>query len=212
MRACIPTDVAVPSFAPGLRRQALRLAMRTVSRVADPLIALAAALAMACMLSGAAAAPAELSQQDASARAAYLYNFLGYIEWPSRAFALADSPLVIGVMNAEPVAAELLLSTVGRNVNNRPVTIRRVHPGESLRDIHLLYIGPGEAEQVENAISQLPQRWTVTVTDQQPAGVISFRHADGRLRFEVSTAAAERGDFKLSSRLMSVAIVQPGSN
>ncbi|MFS0753913.1 YfiR family protein [Noviherbaspirillum sp. 1P10PC] len=209
MPACSPSDSLVdPLFS-----RCARAIGRLLARGLAPLVAIAATLALAIALSGAEAAPSgELSQQDASARAAYLYNFLGYIEWPSRAFALADSPLVIGVVNAEPVAAELLLSTVGRNVNNRPVTIRRIRPGESLQDIHLLYIGPGEAEQVESLLAQVPQRWTVTVTDEQAAGVISFRHADGRLRFEVSNAAAERGDFKLSSRLMSVAIVQPGPN
>jgi hypothetical protein len=209
MPACSPSDSLVDSLFSRCARAIGRLLARGVA----PLVAIAAAQALAIALSGAEAAPpGELSQQDASARAAYLYNFLGYIEWPSRAFALADSPLVIGVVNAEPVAAELLLSTVGRNVNNRPVTIRRIRPGESLEDIHLLYIGPGEAEQVESVLAQVPQRWTVTVTDEQAAGVISFRHTDGRLRFEVSNAAAERGDFKLSSRLMSVAIVQPGPN
>ena len=209
MPACSPSD----SLVDPLFFRCARAIGRLLARGLAPLVAIAATLALAIALSGAEAAPSgELSQQDASARAAYLYNFLGYIEWPSRAFALADSPLVIGVVNAEPVAAELLLSTVGRNVNNRPVTIRRIRPGESLQDIHLLYIGPGEAEQVESLLAQVPQRWTVTVTDEQAAGVISFRHADGRLRFEVSNAAAERGDFKLSSRLMSVAIVQPGPN
>jgi hypothetical protein len=209
MPACSPSESL---FSP-LFYRCSRAVGRLLARGAAPLLAIAAVLALASALSGAEAAPpGELSHEDASARAAHLYNFLGYIEWPSRAFALADSPLVIGVVNAEAVAAELLLSTVGRNVNNRPVTIRRLRPGESLQDIHLLYIGPGEAEQVESLLAQVPQRWTVTVTDEQAAGVISFRHADGRLRFEVSTAAAERGDFKLSSRLMSVAIVQPGSN
>jgi hypothetical protein len=208
MPACSPSDSLVfPLF-----HRCVRAIGRLLARAAAPVLAVAAALAMAIALSGAEAAPGELGQQDASARAAHLYNFLGYIEWPSRAFALADSPLVIGVLNAEAVAAELLLTTVGRNVNNRPVTIRRIRPGESLQDIHLLYIGPGDAGEVESLLAQVPQRWTVTVTDEQAAGVISFRHADGRLRFEVSTAAAERGEFKLSSRLMSVAIVQPGSN
>lgn len=209
MSACFSSDSLVSL----LFYRCSRSIGRLLARGAAPLLAIAAILVLASALSGAEAAPpGELSHDDASARAAHLYNFLGYIEWPSRAFALADSPMVIGVVNAESVAAELLLSTVGRNVNGRPVTIRRLRPGESLQDIHLLYIGPGESEQVENMMAQVPQRWTVTVTDEQAAGVISFRHADGRLRFEVSTAAAERGDFKLSSRLMSVAIVQPGSN
>ena len=127
MPACSSSDFPVsPLFS-----RCARTVGRVLSRRAAPLLALAAALALglATALSGAEAAPpGELSQQDASARAAHLYNFLGYIEWPSRAFALADSPLVIGVVNAEPVAAELLLSTVGRNVNDRPVYKRSVLP------------------------------------------------------------------------------------
>jgi len=114
------------------------------------------------------------------------------------------------------VAAELLLTTVGRSVGNRPVVIRRLLEGDAMDDIHLLYIGHGEGEQVESVVKQVPQRWTVTVTDAEAGSglgaVINFRHADGRLRFEVSRAAAERGDFRLSSRLMSVAITQPGQN
>jgi len=187
-----------------------------------PLLALLSLVALVTALTGAVAAPAvpttlaEQSREEAGARAAYLYSFLGYIEWPSRALPLTDSPLVIGVLNADEVAAELLLTTVGRKVNDRSVTIRRLQPGDSLEDIHLLYIGPGEPQQAQAAIRQVPQRWTVTVTDDSGAdalaGVINFRQSDGRLRFEVSQAAAERGDFKLSSRLMSVAIVQPGQN
>ena len=180
-------------------------------------LAVALLVVLVVGLTGAGAAPpAELSRQDASARAAYLYNFLGYIEWPSRALPLTDSPLVIGVVHAEVVAAELLLSTLGRSINHRPVTIRRLQPGDSLDEVHLLYIGPGDPERVHAMISQVPQRWTVTVTDEASsdalAGVINFRHSDGRLRFDVSLAAADRGDFKLSSRLLSLAIVHPGRN
>jgi len=195
------------------------LPRRPISRLAASLLAIWLLLAALPGLRGAvAAAPvADFSQQDTAERAAYLYNFLSYIEWPSRAFALADSPVVIGVFNADDVAAELLLTTLGRNVSNRPVVIRRLREGDAMDDVHLLYIGPGEAGQVESVLKQASQRWTVTVTDAERGGsglggVINFLHADGRLRFEVSRAAAERGDFKLSSRLMSVAIMQPGQN
>ena len=186
-------------------------------RLLAPLCALLSLLVLFAALTGtfaAMAAPATHGREDATARAAYLYNFLGYIEWPSRALPLIDSPLVIGVLNADEVAAELLLSTIGRKTGNRSVTIRSLQPGESMDDIHLLYVGPGDAQQVQDVISHVPHRWTVTVTDDASAetlaGAINFRQSDGRLRFEVSQAAVERGDFRLSSRLMSVAIVQPG--
>jgi hypothetical protein len=188
-------------------------------RMLAPLVALLSLITLVTALTGAVAAPAAQADQKhegAAARAAYLYSFLGYIEWPSRALPLTDSPLVLGVLDADEVAAELLLTTLGRKINNRPVTIRRLQAGDSLEDIHLLYIGPGDPQQVQAVIRQVPQRWTVTVTDDGSAdalaGVINFRHSEGRLRFDVSQAAAERGDFKLSSRLLSVAIVQPGQN
>lgn len=211
IRACCPT------LQPAARSQhALSMLQRMPASPLAPLLALLLLLALVSALTGAAAAPGENRQEDASARAAYLYSFLGYIEWPSRSLPLTDSPLVIGVLNADDVAAELLLTTLGRKINNRAVTIRRLQSGDSLDDIHLLYIGPGEPQQVQGLVRQVPQRWTVTVTDDGSsdalAGVINFRHSEGRLRFDVSQAAAERGDFKLSSRLMSVAIIQPGPN
>lgn len=211
MRACCPTPIPLTIRSWTLPQVSKRLfaSLCALLSLAVFMVALTGAIA-------AVAAPAGHSREDAAARAAYLYSFLGYIEWPARALPLTDSPLVIGVLNAEEVAAELLLSTVGRKTGNRSVTIRPLQPGDSMDDIHLLYIGPGEAQQVQDAIRHLPQRWTVTVTDEAnaegPAGAINFRRGDGRLRFEVSQAAVERGDFKLSSRLMSVAIVQPGQN
>lgn len=210
MRACCPK--LIPAASPD------RTLPQLPRRMLAPLLALLTLFLLVAALSGAAASAASDQQgrEDAAARAAYLYSFLGYIEWPARALPLTDSPLVIGVLGADGVAAELVLSTLGRKINNHPVAIRRLQPGDSLDDIHLLYIGGGEPQQVQGLIRQVPQRWTVTVTEDvgadPMAGVINFRHTDGRLRFEVSQSAAERGDFKLSSRLLSVAIVQPGQN
>jgi YfiR/HmsC-like len=208
MRACCPTPILAATHSGTLQQMSQRLVAL--------LFALISSMVLVTVLAGAAAAPSESRHEDAAARASYLYSFLGYIEWPSRTLPLTDTPLVIGVLNADDVAAELLLTTTGRKINDRAVTIRRLQPGERMDDIHLLYIGPGEPQQVQGLIRQVPQRWTVTVTDdgsaEALAGVINFRHSDGRLRFEVSQAAADRGDFKLSSRLMSVAIVQPGPN
>jgi hypothetical protein len=211
MRACCP--IPIPAAHP------CWTLLQKPRRLLASLVGLLSLIALITALTGAVAAPAapaETGQDGAAARAAYLYSFLGYIEWPSRALPLTDSPLVIGVVDADEVAAELLLTTLGRKINDRAVVIRRLQPGDNMDDIHLLYIGPGDAQHVQAMIRQAPRRWTVTVTDDASAdaiaGVINFRQSEGRLRFDVSQAAAERGDFKVSSRLLSVAIVQPGQN
>ena len=72
---------------------------------------------------------------------------------------------------------------------------------------------PTNTVRLHRVIRTSPERvYRAFLSADAMAGVINFRQSDGRLRFDVSQAAAERGDFKLSSRLLSVAIVQPGQN
>src|SRR5512132_2616875 len=99
MRACCPIPVPIASRSWTL--------LRLPQRMLAPLGALLSLIILVTALTGAAgaaAAPAEQNREEAAARAAYLYSFLGYIEWPSRALPLTDSPLVFGVLNADGVA------------------------------------------------------------------------------------------------------------
>ena len=151
---------------------------------------------------------------ERSVKAAFLYKFLGYIEWPPTAFSRPDSPFVIGVVGADTVASELAQIASGRSVNNRPVAVRRVTEKDSLSGIHMLFIGRGAASRQPQLLAAAQQNSIVTVTETEDAlahgSVINFRLADGRVRFEVSLAAAERSDLKLSSRMLSVASAVQG--
>lgn len=151
---------------------------------------------------------------DAAARAVFLHSFLGYVEWPPAAFKLADDPFVIGVMNADPVAAELLLSTTGRSVGNRPVLIKPLQEGGKPDGVHLLYIGPTPSARLSAILAQVSERWTVTVTDGENGlemgSAINFRKVGQRLRFEVSMPVVERSDYRLSSRMLGVALIRKG--
>jgi hypothetical protein len=166
-------------------------------------------LAHAAQESGAAAIERDV-------KAAFLYKFLGYIEWPPASFSRADSPFVIGVIDADDIAEELSRVIAGRSVNNRAVTVRRLTSAEQITGIHLLFIGRTESAREPQLlrIAQKQPILTVTETDGALAigSVINFRLIDGRVRFEVSLAAAERNELKLSSRLLSVAVsVQGGA-
>lgn len=142
-------------------------------------------------------------------KAAFLYKFLGYIEWPPAVFPRPDSPFVIGVIGADTVAAELAQISSGRTVNNRAVTIRRIGEKDSLSGIHMLFIGRSAASRQAQLLEAAQQNSVVAVTETDDAlaqgSVINFRLADGRVRFDVSLAAAEKSDLKLSSRMLSVA-------
>ena len=142
-------------------------------------------------------------------KAAFLYKFLSFIEWPPAAFPAPDSPFVIGVTGADTVAAELAQIAKGRTVSNRAVTVRRLDEKDPLAGIHLLFIGRGAAARQPQLLAAAQQHPIVTVTETDDAlahgSVINFKLSDGRVRFEVSLAAAEKNDLKLSSRMLAVA-------
>lgn len=155
--------------------------------------------------SGAAAAAAKL---EASVKAAYLYKFTGFVEWPPRAFAGAATPIVIGVVDAPEVLDELAPVLVGRSIQGRPLKVRQVSPGDALDGLHVLYV-PSTGALPPAWLEAARSRPLLLVTDEpgglEAGGMLNFLLQDGRVRFEASVPAAERAGIKLSARLLAVA-------
>ena len=165
--------------------------------------------AFSCLSVGAQQGGAPLAMER-SVKAAFLYKFRSYME-----FASDPGPsLVVGVLGADEVAAELAQISVGRSVGSRSITVRKLAEGDSLTGLTLLFVG-ADAALPAASLRAAEKNGTVTVTEQddglQIGSVINFRLVDERVRFEVSLPAAERCNVRLSSRLLSVAYhVQKG--
>ncbi|MDQ5848319.1 MAG: YfiR family protein [Pseudomonadota bacterium] len=139
-------------------------------------------------------------------KAAFVFKFLSFVEWPAQAFARPETPISIGVLGAEEVYNELQEIVPGRVVQGRPVTVRRVREGESLNGLHVLYVGRGGAP----VLAKLGQaRNLLVITEWDGAldqgGIINFVHSEGRVRFEVALDTAERRGLHISSRMLAVA-------
>lgn len=172
------------------------------------------ALALAALLAaGVGSALAQtLTAQEASERsvkAAYIYRFLGFVEWPAEAFATPQSPLVIGVVGGDDVATELEALAPGRTAQSRPLAVRRLTPGEPVSGVHVLYVGRGASARTAALARAVGERRVLIITDVEGGlelgSMINFVAADGRVRFEVAVDNAEKGALKLSSRLLAVA-------
>jgi hypothetical protein len=176
--------------------------------------ALLAALLL-CAAGTAATAPAhageaqaaEVSQQQVEA--AYLYKFGGYVTWPDDVFAAPDSPLVIGVAGADPLAEELTALVAGHSIGNRPVQVRRIRDGGPLTGVHILFIGNDKSAEAGSLFDASRGKPILVVTegaDGLAAGsAVSFVVVDARVRFDVSLDAAQQNGLKLSALLLSVA-------
>jgi hypothetical protein len=145
------------------------------------------------------------SASESAVKAAFLYKFAGYVEWP-QAMA-ADAPFVIGVNAAEEVATELERIVASRTVNNRPVVVRRVRDADSINGVHMLFIGRGQASP--GALMRAARAGTLTVTETarglELGSAINFVPVEERIGFEVSLESAERSGLRISSRMLSVA-------
>lgn len=139
-------------------------------------------------------------------KAAYLYRFLAFVEWPAASFARPDSPIVVGVLGADDVLEELAAIVPGRVVQGRPIAVRRVQDAAAAGGAHLLFIGRGGGGQLARLP---PSRGQLVVTDWagglDQGAVVNFVRSEGRVRFEVAMDAAARRDLKISSRMLAVA-------
>lgn len=159
---------------------------------------------LACCLC-AALAQAALYSADA-VKAAFLYRFASYVEWPTDAPA---GPFVIAVAGDEDVAQQLESLVPRLSVRGQPVQVRRVTRVSDLDGVHILYVGPGPMPRTRSLRAAAASRPVLLVTDDQDGiqggGVINFIESNRNVRFEISLLAADRARLRIDSALLSVA-------
>lgn len=168
-----------------------------------------AALLLLVALAMAGQARAREVDLERSVKAAFLYKFLAYVEFPPRVFADASSPLVIGVLGSDDMAQEVQRSVAGRSLNGRPIVVRSLHDGDAIGPVHLLFVAGSDSARVTRVLRQPAPGPILSVSEcgngLQAGSIINFRVIDQHVRFDVSLDAAEKNNIKLSSRLLSVA-------
>jgi hypothetical protein len=174
------------------------------------LIACAAGASLS-LAAPAAAQPsaAQAGALERSVKAAFLYKFLGYTEFPPGVFVDAAAPIVIGVTGADELASELSRVVSGRSVAGRPVQVRVFRDGDPIAQVHLLFVGGADPARVREVLRAVKGAPILLVTENEQGllygSVINFKIVDERVRFDVSLEAADRNSVKLSSRLLTVA-------
>jgi hypothetical protein len=151
-----------------------------------------------------------LPQPEQRIKAAFLYKFLSYIEWPPGALRSGTAPVVLGVLGDDEMADALQSIVAKRRIGQHPLEVRRVNESNALDGVHLLFVGDDESKALARLAPDAQQRSVLLVTDFDHAldegSVINLVVVDDRVRFEVSLEAAERSRLKLSSRMLAVAM------
>jgi hypothetical protein len=168
----------------------------------------AAVLALSVMLVESPAFAPQLPTVEAQVKAAFLYNFAQFIQWPRQAFTGNDAPFVICTAGGSFDGA-LEKTVEGEMLNGRRISIRRLGPAETARGCQVLYIGKTEAHRSAEIVGAVANAPVLTVGDVDNfidvGGMIRFTEAGHRIRFEINPEAVERASLRVSSRLLRLA-------
>jgi hypothetical protein len=164
---------------------------------------------LALLFSLPALAQTEGRAAEIQIKAAFLYKFGGFVEWPPKAFAEPDAPFIIGVLGADILAGELEQLVSGRTVHDRRVAVRRLRRSDSLAGLHVLFVGQSEDARLPEILQAARGQAVLLVTESEGAlaqgSMINFVTVADKVRFDVALPPAERGQLKISSRLLGVA-------
>ena len=147
-------------------------------------------------------------------KAAFLYNFAKFVEWPGDAFSGTASPIVICVLGEDPFG-DSLRSLKGKSVNGRPLVIRYAATIEELDRCHLLFVSSSEKANLTKILQATKYLSLLTVGDTngfaRDGGIINMVKEESRIGIEVNLEAAQRSRLKISSKLLALSkIVKPG--
>ena len=152
------------------------------------------------------AVPAANQQaSEPQVKAAFVLNFLQFVEWPGT----PAQPMTVGVLGDDAFAATLSGMPRRSAVNGTEVIVRRLTRPEEARTVHLLFIGTSEQPRLPALLRSLADAPVLTVGDTlgfAKAGVmLNLYTFDQRVRIEVNTAAAARAQLRLSAHLLRLA-------
>jgi YfiR/HmsC-like len=154
----------------------------------------------------AAAQDGGISEYDV--KAAFLYNFGKFVEWPDGAFASTNAPLLIGVYGDNPFGSHLAEVVRNKIINGHPVIARQVSFSE-LKNCQILFICRSEQKNIKKILAALDGAGVLTVTEEmdpsQSGVMIDFIVQNDRIRFEIDNSAAEKVGLKISSKLLILA-------
>ncbi len=150
---------------------------------------------------------AQTVDREYTIKAAYLYKFATYCQWPESALEGPTSPIVFGVLGPDVVGSGLRKIAKAKKIRGRPIVVKHFDKVEAIEPCHILFITRlVNSDDWAAALKKTRGQNTLTVGEVpgfvKSGGVIVFRTSDNRIRITISKSAYGREKLKLSSQLL----------
>jgi hypothetical protein len=142
-------------------------------------------------------------------KAAFLFNFARFIQWPPKALAEATSPLVIGVLGENPFHDDLERTMRGKSVDEHPLVVKEFHALAEATNCQILFISTSEKTRLPQILKSIKGSSVLTVGEMdhftETGGMINFVMEGAKIRFQINNDAAANEGLKISSKLLALA-------
>lgn len=142
-------------------------------------------------------------------KAAFLYNFVKFVDWPQDAFAGPRSPLTICVYGEDPFGSSLDAAVRGESLGERSLLVQRPAALDELRGCRVLFVSRSERQRMPEVLSRIEGAPVLTVSDTdgflRAGGIINFVLEENKVRFLINQDGAERSRLRISSKLLRLA-------
>lgn len=142
-------------------------------------------------------------------KAAYLYNFGRFVEWPTAAPSTKAAEFPICVLGQDPFGAALDSTVSGEKIDGKDVTARRILTPPEAAACRVVFVSSSKGTQVKEILSELDKFSVLTVSDipdfLENGGMVQFVLADRKVRFKINLAATRQAGLNISSQLLKVA-------
>lgn len=159
-----------------------------------------------CVLSVEAAVPVE---PEYKIKAAFLFQFSRFVEWPEEAFASTNAPLTICVLGANPFGSALQEITAGESVYTHPLIVQNHTDIEGLAACHIVFVSGDKEDVARRALQHLSGKSVLTVSDSRDftrrGGVVGLVTVNGKVTLQVNRSSADAAQLRISAKLLRVA-------
>lgn len=142
-------------------------------------------------------------------KAAFLFHFAQFVEWPPQAFKSDASPLTYCTIGEDPFQGALDASLSGKMIGTRPIRVEHLKEAQDMRECHIVFIGPMEKKRISSVLAVLKGAPVLTVGDSEhfvnEGGVIGFCLEAKKVRFEINLDVATEAQLKISAKLLTLA-------
>jgi hypothetical protein len=163
----------------------------------------------ACLSFGNLAFAEEGQPTEAQVKAAFVYNFGKFVEWPPDRFG--GKYFIIGIYGDDVFEEVLAEIVAGKFIHEKPVVVKRFSKMEDIAGCHILFVGYSTKDHLTELFDSVRKIPVLTVSDMQGfanrGGMINFRKAGNYIRFEINVKAAQQAGLRISSQLLKLAII-----